>query len=106
MPTRDELLATGRSDEEICKEIGADALIYQDIEALVHAVQLSNASLENFDCSCFDGCYVTGDIDEAYLASIESARGDSYAIRRPANTSTQMDLNLVTAITEDEEEAA
>ena len=106
MPTRDELLATGRSDEEICKEIGADALIYQDIEALVHAVQLSNPGLENFDCSCFDGCYVTGDIDETYLASIESARGDSYAIRRPANTSTQMDLNLVTAITEDEEEAA
>src|SRR5690606_8685535 len=83
MPTRDELLATGRTDEEICKEIGADALIYQDIEALVHAVQLSNPNLEVLDCSCFDGCYITGDVDEAYLTSIESARGDDYAIRRP-----------------------
>ena len=49
---------------------------------------------------------MTGDIDEAYLNAIETARGDSYAIRRPANSSTQMDLNLVTAMTEDEEEAA
>ena len=105
MPTRDELLATGRTDEEICQEIGADALIYQDLDALVHDIQLSNPSIKFFDCSCFDGNYVTGDVDEAYLSNIETARGDGAIPKKPANSSTQMDLNLVTA-KEHEEEAA
>ncbi|CAG0991135.1 amidophosphoribosyltransferase [Methylophilaceae bacterium] len=105
MPTRDELLATGRTDEEICREIGADALIYQDLDALIKDVQLSNPGIEFFDCSCFDGNYVTGDIDEAYLNEIESARGEGQKHRKPANSSTQLDLNLVTA-KEYEEEAA
>jgi len=105
MPSRDELLATGRTDEEICKEIGADALIYQDLDDLVKAVQLSNPKIEVFDCSCFDGKYVTGDIDEAYLTAIESARGDVQQAKRPANSITQMDLNLVNA-KEHEEEAS
>ena len=76
MPSRDELLATGRTDEEIRLEIGADALIYQDLDALVHDVRLSNPAIEDFDCSCFDGNYVTGDINETYLARIEAARSD------------------------------
>jgi amidophosphoribosyltransferase len=97
MPSRDELLATGRTDEEICKEIGADALIYQDLDDLVKAVQLSNPQIKVFDCSCFDGQYVTGDIDEAYLAAIESVRSDGQQTARPANSITQMDLNLVNA---------
>src|SRR6187397_1795737 len=59
MPSRDELLATGRSDEEICKEIGADALIYQDLDDLVGDIKLSNTAIADFDCSCFDGNYVT-----------------------------------------------
>ncbi len=96
MPSRDELLATGRTDVEICAEIGADALIYQDLEALVKDVRLSNPAIKSFDCSCFDGNYVTGDVDAAYLASIEAARGDGATEDRPANSSTQMDLNLVT----------
>jgi amidophosphoribosyltransferase len=102
MPSRDELLATGRTDEEICKEIGADGLIYQDLDALVRDIGLSNPSLEIFDCSCFDGKYVTGDIDEAYLARIESARGDVNKKQKPANSTTQMDLNLVANNEEDE----
>ncbi|MBA3696493.1 MAG: amidophosphoribosyltransferase [Methylotenera sp.] len=102
MPSRDELLATGRTDEEICKEIGADELIYQDLDELVNDVRLSNPSMEVFDCSCFDGKYVTGDIDDAYLARIESARGDLNSKQKPANSSTQMDLNLVGANEEDE----
>jgi amidophosphoribosyltransferase len=105
MPSRDELLATARTDEEICKEIGADALIYQDLDDLVKAVQLSNPKIEVFDCSCFDGKYVTGDIDEAYLTAIESARGDGQQAKRPANSITQMDLNLVNT-KEHEEEAS
>jgi amidophosphoribosyltransferase len=102
MPSRDELLATGRTDEEICKEIGADELIYQDLDALVSDIRLSNPKMEIFDCSCFDGKYVTGDIDDAYLARIESARGDMNKKQKPANSSTQMDLNLVGANEEDE----
>jgi amidophosphoribosyltransferase len=97
MPSRAELLATGRTDEEICKEIGADALIYQDLDALVKAVQLSNPDIELFDCSCFDGKYVTGDIDAAYLHNIESARGDGAKRPLPANSITQLDLNLVSS---------
>lgn len=95
MPSRDELLATGRTDQQICEEIGADALIYQDLDALIAAVQLSNPDIKVFDCSCFDGNYITGDIDEAYLERTESARGDSATKERPANSITQLDLNLV-----------
>lgn len=105
MPSRDELLATGRSDEEICREIGADALIYQDLDALVHDIQLSNPAIQQFDCSCFNGCYVTGDITETYLADIESARGDMDKIKKPANSSTQLDLNLVGSENHEEEAA-
>jgi amidophosphoribosyltransferase len=95
MPSRDELLATGRTDEEICREIGADALIYQDLPALVKVVKDSNPKIVDFDCSCFDGKYVTGDINESYLANIESARGDGNKKQKPANASTQIDLNLI-----------
>jgi amidophosphoribosyltransferase len=95
MPSRDELLATGRSDEEICREIGADALIYQDLDALIADVKYRNPKIKDFDCSCFDGKYVTGDITEAYLAKIESARADGKKGQLPANSITQLDLNLI-----------
>lgn len=104
MPSRDELLATGRSDEEICAAIGADGLIYQDLDALVRDIRLSNPAIERFDCSCFDGEYVTGDIDAAYLQAIETARRDGAKVKKPANSTTQMDLNLVSV--EDEAEEA
>lgn len=94
MPSRDELLATGRSDAEICEAIGADGLIYQDLNDLVQAVKHNNSEIENFDCSCFDGVYITGDIDEAYLDNIESKRSDT-VMNRPVNSITQLDLNLI-----------
>jgi len=107
MPSRDELLATGRTDDEICKEIGADALIYQDLDALVRDISKSNPKMKVFDCSCFDGKYVTGDVDAAYLNRIESARGDANKKQKPANASTQMDLNLIDSQeNENSEEAA
>jgi amidophosphoribosyltransferase len=95
MPSRDELLATGRTDEEICQEIGADALIYQDLEDLKASITKSNPRLTEFDASCFDGEYVTGDVDAAYLNRIESARSDVNKKQRPPNSSTQLDLNLI-----------
>jgi amidophosphoribosyltransferase len=97
MPSRDELLATGRTDEQICQEIGADALIYQDLDALVGVIAKSNTKMRVFDCSCFDGKYVTGDVDAAYLNRIESARGDFNKKQKPSNSSTQLDLNLIDA---------
>lgn len=95
MPTRDELLATNRTDEEICKEIGADGLIYQDLQALKDNISTLNPNLNEFDASCFDGVYITGDVDDNYLNRIESMRGDGLKKDIPPNSTTQMDLNLV-----------
>ncbi len=74
MPTRAELIATGRSDAEIATEIGADALVYQDIEALRESITSLRGDLTLFDASCFDGCYITGDIDDYYLDAVEGKR--------------------------------
>ena len=78
MPTRAELIATGRDDEGIAREIGADALVYQDIESLKHSVSKLRPDLTEFDASCFDGCYITGNIDEYYLDAIEGKRGGKF----------------------------
>jgi amidophosphoribosyltransferase len=93
MPTRAELLAHNRSDEEIAREIGCDALIYQDLSALVEDVKAENPSIKDFDTSCFDGRYITGDVTSAYLDYIEDVRnGDA----QPHSIETQqLDLNLV-----------
>ena len=101
MPSRDELLATDRTDAEICLEIGADGLIYQDLKALEAVVLALNPNIHDFDSSCFDGHYVTGDVDSVYLDRIEALRSDSIQTDRPPNSTTQMDLNLVD--TEEEE---
>ncbi len=93
MPTRRELLANGRSDEEIAREIGADAVVYQDLADLIAAVRSVNTKIERFDASCFDGHYITGDVTEAYLARLEGQRDGTLA----ATPSPQMDLNLATA---------
>ncbi|BBP03651.1 amidophosphoribosyltransferase [Sulfuriferula plumbiphila] len=95
MPTRQELLATGRNDAEIAREIGADALIYQDIAALVDAVRELNPALQHFDASCFNGEYVTGDITEEYLALIESLRCNPGRKDVNGMDTLQLDLNLV-----------
>jgi len=79
MPTRSELVAYGRTDEEINKLIGADQLIYQDVEDMKQAVRDINPALQNFEASCFDGHYVTGDITESYLDALEAARNTSAA---------------------------
>jgi amidophosphoribosyltransferase len=95
MPTREELLANGRTDEEIAREIGADAVIYQDLPDLIQAVQEVNPRLTAFDASCFDGCYITGDVSEEYLARLEGQRnGTLPVVAAPATR--QMDLNLAT----------
>ena len=74
MPTKEELIAHGRSIEEIRAFIGADALIYQDIDAARRAVGSLNPKLDGFEASCFDGIYVTGDVTAADFASMELQR--------------------------------
>jgi amidophosphoribosyltransferase len=79
MPTRHELIANGRTEEEIAREIEADAVIYQDLDALKAAVRAVNPALQEFETSCFDGCYVTGDITTEYLAAVETQRDNARA---------------------------
>lgn len=92
MPSRQELIATGRTDEEICREIGADRLIYQDLDDLKSAVRKANPAIENFDSSCFDGKYITGDITPEYLDMVELARENGKANQK--DDVSQMDLDL------------
>lgn len=77
MPAAHELIAHNRSEEEVCAAIGADRLIYQDLDDLIDAVRKGNPNIKHFDTSCFSNEYVTGDIDTAYLERIEAMRNDS-----------------------------
>ena len=76
MPSVDELVAHGRTDAEVGEMIGADRMIYQDLEDLIRSTQGGGSDIASFDCSVFDGNYVTGDIDDAYLAGLEALRND------------------------------
>ena len=95
MPTRSELIASDRTDEQIRAEIGADALVYQDLEALREAVRSVNPTITRFETSCFDGHYVTGDVTAEYLHSVESQRGGSHRAAADEIEAEQLDLNLV-----------
>ncbi|GMV69405.1 MAG: amidophosphoribosyltransferase [Pseudomonadota bacterium] len=78
MPVSAELVGYGRSEEEICREIGADRLIYQDLADLERAVrwEKDGERIDRFDSSCFSGEYVTGDVTPAYLAALALQRSD------------------------------
>jgi amidophosphoribosyltransferase len=97
MPTRGELIAYGRSNEEICREITADKLVYQDVDALKRSISDVNPALRNFEASCFDGVYVTGDITQAYLDRLEFARHNPKAAPAEDAARTQLNLTLVAA---------
>jgi amidophosphoribosyltransferase len=94
MPSRGELIATGRSDEQICREIGADRLIYQDLDDLKAAVRKINPAITNLDASCFDGNYITGDITPHYLDVIEALRGGGKANRSIDEDQMELDLAI------------
>ncbi|MEW5756810.1 MAG: amidophosphoribosyltransferase [Pseudomonadota bacterium] len=93
MPSVKELIGHGRNEEEIGKEIGADWLVYQDLEDMIRAVQKGNKLLEKFDTSCFNGEYVTGDITPEYLAKLEQQRSDSAKSSRASADSDIIDLH-------------
>ena len=93
MPTRAELIATGRDDQQIAREIGADAVIYQDLDALKAAVRAVNPKLTQFETSCFDGVYITGDVTSEYLALVEKQRDAARQDNVEESESNQLDLN-------------
>ena len=81
MAATNELIASGRTDEEVAKEIGADWLIYQDLEDLIACAKEGNPSIENFEMSIFNGEYPTS-ISAEYLADLESTRKDEQKLAR------------------------
>jgi amidophosphoribosyltransferase len=76
MPSATELIAHGRTVEEVCDLIGADWLVYQDLDDLIQCSREGNADVGGFDCSVFSGEYITGDVDQNYLDHVESLRND------------------------------
>lgn len=79
MPVRNDLIATGRDTEAIAREIGADGLVFQDLEALQDSIRRLNPAISQFETSCFDGVYITGDIDEAYIERSAAERASGSA---------------------------
>ncbi len=88
MPAANELIAHDKSVEEIRQAIGADGLIYQDLHDLIECVRESRPAMGEFETSCFNGIYITGDVDESYLQRLQTARAD-------ANKDTSSDEEIV-----------
>jgi amidophosphoribosyltransferase len=95
MPAASELVAAGRTDEEVARIIGADWLIYQDLDDLVRAVQHHDAHVTEFDTSCFSGEYVTDDITPEYLARLQAERSDQAKAQRNSNGAGRGPLKVV-----------
>ncbi|HEY3486640.1 MAG TPA: amidophosphoribosyltransferase [Gammaproteobacteria bacterium] len=81
MPAPTEFVAHDRTVDQIAREIGVDRLIYQDLDDLIDAVRQENPELRNFDCSCFNGKYITGDINSQYLDELQARRNDKAKAR-------------------------
>jgi len=92
MPSASELIANGRDDVQIAAEIGADRLVYQDLDALFRLLVDTNPQIDGFEASCFTGCYLTGDITPDYLQDLHAAREDGALA-----AANQLDLNLATS---------
>ena len=82
MPAAHELIAHNRTEDEVRVAIGADRVIYQELNDLIEAVRKGNPNIKHFDTSCFSNEYVTGDIDEGYLERIEALRNDNAQLTR------------------------
>ena len=97
MPTSKEFVAYGKSIKEIRQEIGADWILYQDIEELIEAVQFGQDKITEFDTSCFTGEYLTGNVTKDYLQLIENQRSDQAKADQHDN---DLDLSEVSNIQE------
>ncbi len=96
MPSRNELVASNRTVAEICGEIGADRLVYQELDDLVDAVRDCGTSITRFDTSCFNGEYVTGDITPEYLSMVDNKRNDL----AKSSSNSELDLSEITDVEE------
>jgi amidophosphoribosyltransferase len=92
MPAADELVAHGKTEDEVARVIGADRLIYQELEDLVAAVRKGNPKLQRFDDSVFTGEYVTGDVSPTYLRQLEQSRSDEGKSRRQSRDGDVIEL--------------
>ncbi len=95
MASKNEFVAHNKTDNEVCQTIGADKLIYQDLEDLIWSVQQGNPDILQFDCSCFDGKYITNDIDNNYLKNIEALRSDDAKEKNMINENSELIYNQV-----------
>ncbi len=86
MPAANELIAHNRTEEEVRVAIGADKMIYQNLEDLIEAVRRGNSTIKHFDTSCFSNIYVTGDVNDAYLEHTESLRNDAAQTQKNADS--------------------
>ena len=94
MPVASELIAHGRTEEEVAALLGADRLIFQDLDDLIQAVQKKGKSdVDRFDCSVFDGDYVTGDVTPDYLHQLEALRNDDAKENRSRHSETVIELH-------------
>ena len=98
MPSSSELVAHNKSIEQVCEAIGADRLIYQELEDLIDAVKASSPDedcpIKDFDTSCFSGRYVTGDITPAYLQLVDRQRNDE----TKQSNKNELDLSEITDV--------
>jgi amidophosphoribosyltransferase len=99
MPAVSELIANGRTDDEIAREIGADRVIYQDLDDMVEAAQEGNPDITRFDASCFNGEYITGDVSQAYLERIERIRCDAAQSTRRGDSQGQSEVVTAEVLT-------
>lgn len=95
MPSVSELIAHGRTEEEVADAIGADWLVYQDLNDLIAASAEGNTDIPRFDCAVFDGDYVTGDVDAAYLARLDEARNDTAKMVREERSGSSSQGSIV-----------
>ena len=93
MPAASELIAHGQTDDEVGRQIGADWLIYQELDDLIEAVRAGNLDLTTFECSVFDGKYLAGHIDEGYLNQLAIRRSDSTRPGRQGRENTVIDMH-------------
>jgi amidophosphoribosyltransferase len=93
MPSPDELIAHGRTEEEVCREIGADWLVFQDLGDLIEAIKKGNNVINSFDASVFTGDYVTGDIGDDYLNDLQASRSDAAKHGRRKRDDEVIDLH-------------
>ena len=100
MPAATELIAAGKTDQEVEVQIGADWLIYQDLDDLIAAAAEGNPDLQHFECSVFNGEYITGDVDEMYLKRLELARNDAAKLAKNKK-SVARQQNLVSDLQSD-----